>query len=92
MPNTKSAAKAARQSERRAARNRSVKSQVKSSEKKFHEALVSGDPAKAGTAYRNAVSAYAKAAKRNVIKGGKSSRKQSRLQLKLNAVIAAKKA
>jgi small subunit ribosomal protein S20 len=90
MPNTKSAAKAARQSERRTARNRSVKSQVKTSEKKFLEAVASGDANAAGAAYKEAVSAFAKAAKRNVIKGGRSSRKQSRLQLKLNSVLVAK--
>lgn len=91
MPNTKSAAKAARQSERRAARNRIVKSQVKTAEKKFLEAVASGDAAVAGTAYKAAAAAYAKAARRGVVKVGKSSRKQSRLQLKLNAVVAAKK-
>jgi small subunit ribosomal protein S20 len=90
MPNTKSAAKAARQAERRTVLNRALKSKIKTFEKKFLEAAASGNADTAGAALKEATAAYAKAAKKGVIKKGKASRKQSRLQLKLNAVAKKK--
>jgi small subunit ribosomal protein S20 len=90
MPNTKSAEKRVRSNARKAARNQSVKSSVKTFEKKFLEAAASGNADTAGAALKEATAAYAKAAKKGVIKKGKASRKQSRLQLKLNAVAKKK--
>jgi small subunit ribosomal protein S20 len=91
MPNTKSAAKAARQSKRRAVRNQAVKSKVRTLEKKFLASVASGNADTADKAYRDVISAYGKAAKTGVLKRGTASRKQSRLRLKLNVVLAAKK-
>jgi len=90
MPNTKSAAKAARQSERRNVRNRSLKSRFKTFEKKFLKLLETGKADEAAAALSQATAAYAKAAKSGVIKKGKASRKQSRLQIRLNAARAKK--
>ncbi len=88
MPNKKSAAKAARQSERRAVRNRALKSKFRTFEKKFLEAVASGNAETAAAALKAATSAYAKAAKKGVIKKGKAVRKQSRLSIKLNSLTA----
>lgn len=91
MPNTKSAAKAARQSKRRAVRNQAAKSKVRTMEKKFLAAVAGGNADAASQAYRDVVSAYGKAANTGVVKRGTASRKQSRLRLKLNVVVAGKK-
>ncbi len=90
MPNTKSAAKAARQSERRNVRNRSLKSRFKTFERKFLKLIETGKAEEAAAALSQATAAYAKAAKKGVIKAGKASRKQSRLQIRLNAARAKK--
>lgn len=85
MPNTKSAAKQARSSERKAARNRGVKSRIKSLEKTYLSLIKDGKVAEAKEALSRVASAYDKAAKSGVIKKAKASRKRSRLQLGLNA-------
>lgn len=86
MPNTKSSIKHVRQTERRTARNRSLKTRVKVMEKKFLAAVAKGDKELAKASLSAAIKAYGKAAKKGVLKSGKVSRKQSRLQLKLNAL------
>ncbi len=92
MPNTKSAEKRMRSSARKAARNRSVKSRVGTLEKKFVAQLAAGKLDEAGTALTGVVSALAKASKGGVIKAETAGRKRSRLQLRLNAALAAKAA
>lgn len=89
MPNTKSAAKQARSSERRAARNHSVKSRLKSLEKKYLALVAEGKVDEAKKAYSDVASAFDKASKSGVIKKEKAQRKRSRLQVRLNG--AAKK-
>lgn len=91
MPNTKSAAKAARQAKRRTARNRVTKSKFKKAEKLFLAAVAKGDVESAKTLISKAVAAYGKAAKKGVIKKGKVVRKQSRLQARLNKLAGPKK-
>lgn len=86
MPNTKSAERRVRSSARRAARNQSVKSQLKTLEKKFLAAVSAGKTDEAKSAYSAVASAFGKAAKGGVIKSETASRKRSRLQLRLNAV------
>ena len=85
MPNTKSAAKQARSSERKAARNRGVKSRLKSLEKTYLSLLKDGKVEDAKQALSRVASAYDKAAKVGIIKKEKASRKRSRLQVRLNA-------
>jgi small subunit ribosomal protein S20 len=85
MPNTKSAAKQARSSARKAARNRTVKSRLKSLEKKYLSLVKEGKVDDAKVTLRSVASAYDKAAKTGVIKKEKANRKRSRLQIALNA-------
>ncbi len=89
MPNTKSAEKRVRSSARKAARNQSVKSRLKTLEKSYLATLPGGKADVSQTAYRNVSSALDKAAKGGVIRKETASRKRSRLQLRLNAVAAA---
>lgn len=85
MPNTKSAERRVRSSARRAARNQTVKSQLKTLEKKFLTTVTSGKLDDAKSAFSAVASALGKAAKGGVIKAETASRKRSRLQLRLNA-------
>lgn len=79
MPNTKSAAKAMRQSLTRRARNIKVKDKFKSAVKEVRKLIAAGKKSEAVTAMKAAMSALDKAAKKNVIKKGKTSRLKSRL-------------
>ncbi len=88
MPNTKSAARRMRNSARKHARNNIVRTQVKTSEKKFRAALA--NPAKSADALRAAISQLDKAVKKGVVKRGTADRKKSRLALALNRAAAAK--
>jgi small subunit ribosomal protein S20 len=89
MPNTKSAIKRARSTAQRAARNRSVKSRLKTLERRFLDTLDKGGLPEAQAALNDTVSALAKAAKGGVIPSEMANRKRSRLHLKLNAKQAA---
>ncbi len=91
MPNTKSAEKRVRSNARKAARNQSVKSRVKTLEKNFVAALSSGRLEDAQTALRAVSSGLDKAAKGGVLRSETARRKRSRLALRLNAAAAAKK-
>lgn len=86
MPNTKSAERRVRSSARKQTRNLSVKSRIKTLEKKFLELAAAGKKEEAAAALRTATSAYDKAAKKGIVRGGTASRKQSRLTLRLNKV------
>lgn len=88
MPNTKSAEKRVRGSVRKAARNQSVKSRLKTLEKKYVALAAAGKTEEANTALRAVSSALAKAAKAGVIPKARASRKRSRLQLRQNAAAA----
>jgi len=89
MPNTKSAARRMRNSARKQVRNRVVRTQLKTAEKKFRAALAT--PTSSGDALRAAISMLDKAVKKGVIKRGTADRKKSRLALALNRVAAEKK-
>ena len=84
MANTKSAAKSARQGERRRLRNRGVKSGVRKSEKAFLAAIAAGSKDEAVKVLSEVASRYDKAAKSGVLKKGTADRKKSRLAVKLN--------
>ena len=79
MPNTKSAAKAMRQSLRRKTRNLKVKDKFKSAVKEVRKLIAAGKKSEAMEAMKAAMSALDKAAKKHVIKKGAASRKKSRL-------------
>ena len=84
MPNTKSAEKRVRSNAAKAARNKSIKSRLKTLEKKYLVLVTEGKLDDAKVAYRDVASAFDKAAKVGVIKKEKASRKRSRLQIRLN--------
>ena len=88
MPNTKSAERRVRSSERQRVRNVASKSKVKTLEKSYLAAVKSGKKDVATTALKAVVSAMDKAAKKGVIKKGTVDRKKSRLAIKLNKVAA----
>jgi len=92
MPNTKSAEKRVRGNVRKAARNQSVKSRLKTLEKKYVTALTAGKLDDAKAALLSVASAYDKASKGGVIHKSTAQRKRSRLQLRLNAAAAVPKA
>ncbi len=92
MPNTKSAEKRVRGNARKAARNQSVSSRLKTLEKKYLVALTAGKVDDAKVAYNLVVSALDKAAKGGVIHKSTAQRKRSRLHLRLNAATAPKAA
>jgi small subunit ribosomal protein S20 len=79
MPNTKSAAKAMRQSLRRRATNLKTKTKFKAATKQVRK-LIDGSQAKeAMAALKDAMSALDKAVKKGVIHKNTASRKKSRL-------------
>jgi small subunit ribosomal protein S20 len=90
MPNTKSAERRVRNSERKRVRNVAQKSKVKTLEKSYLAAVKTGKKDEAAAALKAVVSAMDKAAKKGTIKKGTVDRKKSRLAIKLNKVAAAK--
>lgn len=79
MPRTASAARRVRVTARRTARNRSVKSRLKTLEKHFRRAVTQKQKDAAVVALRHVVSTLDKAAKVGVIHRRKANRKKSRL-------------
>jgi small subunit ribosomal protein S20 len=86
MPNTKSAARRVRNSERKRLQNRSVKGRLKSLERKFAEAVEAKNKAEGAKALIAVSSAFDKAVKSGVVTRGTADRKKSRLALQLNKV------
>lgn len=86
MPRTASAARRVRSSARRADRNRSVKSRLKTLEKHYRQILAEKRKEDATSALRTVISALDKAAKTGVIHRGTADRKKSRLASKLAAL------
>ena len=85
MPNTKSAAKALRVSERRRLRNQSVKSAVKTFLRKAERSILAGEET-AAEVVRQAVSALDRAADKDILHKNNAARRKSRLMKKLNAL------
>jgi len=83
-----SAQKRVRQNEKRRARNRARKEEIKSQIKGFDGALLKGDVAAAETALRTTVSVLDKVASKNTIHKKAASRKRSRLTKQLNVLRA----
>jgi small subunit ribosomal protein S20 len=91
MPNTKSAERRVRNSERKRVRNVAQKSKVKTLEKSYLAAVKTGKKDEAAAALKAVVSAMDKAAKKGVLKKGTVDRKKSRLAIRLNKAAAAAK-
>ncbi len=89
MPNTKSAAKRMRIEQKRRARNRAVKSTVKTYISKAQKAIVA-DPGKDATLemVREAISQLDRAATKGVLHRNNVARRKSRLMKRLNAAQA----
>jgi small subunit ribosomal protein S20 len=83
MPNTKSATRRMRSSNRKRLQNRAIKSRLKSLERAYTLAVKDGKKNEAGTAFRELASAFDKAAKSGVIHKAKANRKKSRLATQL---------
>jgi small subunit ribosomal protein S20 len=92
MANIKSAKKRAIQAEKRRIRNKSVKTNLKTTEKKFMKALETGDAELSEQAFRLAVKKYDMAAAKGVIHKNNASNKKSKLARRLNAFTSAKDA
>ncbi len=88
MPNTKSAEKRIRQTATRTARNRRIKSTVKTSIRRFEEAVQTGDTDTAKAKLAAAASLIDKAAAKGVIHKNTAARKKSRLARILNRALA----
>ena len=83
MPNTASAERRVRNSARRAARNQSTESRLKTLERNYLQAVTGQNKEQASAALRNASSALDKAVKVGVIHRRTANRKKSRLAIKL---------
>ena len=79
MPNTKSAIKRTRSTERKQQVNRAVKSRIGTLERKFKDLVKEGNKDEASSALKDVSSAYDKAAKKGVIHRNKADNKKSRL-------------
>ena len=86
MANIKSAMKRAQIAELRTVRNRSVKTGIKTSIKKFEVALDSKDPETALAAFKVAVQKLDKGVAKGVLHKNSAARKKSSLARKLNAM------
>ncbi len=89
MPNKISAERRARSSARRQLRNRSVKSRIKTLEKKYLGLVAAGDQPNASLALSQVSSALDKAAKTRIVHWARVDRKKSRLALKLTPPASA---
>ncbi|HEX9015907.1 MAG TPA: 30S ribosomal protein S20 [Chloroflexota bacterium] len=90
MANTKSAIKMIRVAARRAARNKPVRSEVKTLVKQARAEISGGDMEKAQADVRVAVSALDKAVTKGVIHKNTAARRKSRLMKRLSKAASAK--
>lgn len=86
MANIKSQIKRIQTNEKARLRNKSVKSALKTSIRRFHEAAEAGDAAAATTAFRSAAKALDKAASKGVIHANQAANKKSALAKRANAL------
>jgi small subunit ribosomal protein S20 len=85
MPNIASARKRHRQNLKRRARNRSVKSELKTEIRQVREAALAGKVEQAETDFRTAVSKLDRAAAKRIIHPNRAARLKSRLSANLKA-------
>lgn len=88
MPNTKQALKRMRVTAKRTARNRHVKSTVKTAVRRFGETLAQGNLETARDKFTAAVKVLDKAAGKGVLHKNTAARKKSRLAQRLNKLIS----
>ncbi|HUB65593.1 MAG TPA: 30S ribosomal protein S20 [Methylocella sp.] len=86
MANTPSAKKAVRKIERRAAVNRSRRSQMRTFVRKVEEAIAAGDQRAAAAALRIAEPLVMRAAQKGIVHSNTAARKVSRLSRRINAL------
>ena len=86
MPNIKSAKKRVKVTATKTLNNRSFKTALKTTVKKFEAAVASGDKTAAEAAYKEAVRKVDKAAAKGLLHGNAAARKKSQFTLKLNAM------
>jgi len=86
MPNTKSAEQRMRSNARRHLHNQSLKSRLKTLEKKYLALVTAGQKEAASAALRAVAAAFDKAAKSGVLHPNNASRKKSRLSVRLVAI------
>jgi small subunit ribosomal protein S20 len=91
MANTKSAQKRIRTSERNRLRNRAVRSALRTSVKKFREAVDAGDLTSATKLLREAHAEIDRSAKKSVVHRRTAARSKSRLALAHAKLASAKK-
>ena len=92
MPNLQTSIKDLRQNKRKAIYNNRIRARIKKAIKKFETQIEANDFEGAKETFTKASSILDKAAKKNVIKKNKASRKKSRLANKLNRIGAAQNA
>ena len=90
MANTRSAEKQNRQAQKHRVRNAHVLSTLRTSVRKFREAVTAGDAGKTKTELAEAVRQIAKAASKGVIHKSQAARRISRLNKAAHAKPAAK--
>ncbi len=86
MPSSNSAKKRLRQNIARRARNRSIKSDMRTQCRKVGEAVQAGDAALAETEFRLAARKLDRAGARNIIHRNAAARLKSRMSAKIKAV------
>ncbi|MBK5944160.1 MAG: 30S ribosomal protein S20 [Halorhodospira halophila] len=86
MANIASAKKRARQAEERRLRNKSRRSEMRTSMKKVLKAVKTGDHDQAQQAYRSAVRVIDRSANRGIIHKNKAARHKSRLNAKVRGL------
>ncbi len=89
MANSKSSKKRIRVAERRAERNKPLRTEARTYVKKAEVAIAAGDVAAAETATREAISVLDRVAVKDVIHKNNAARRKSRLMAKFNALAAA---
>ncbi|NLP36537.1 MAG: 30S ribosomal protein S20 [Firmicutes bacterium] len=92
MPNTKQAKKRMRVTAKRTARNRRVKSMVKTAIRRYGDTLAEGNLEEAGIKLAYAVKLLDKAVSKGVLHKNSAARKKSRLALRYNKAVAAQAA
>ena len=88
MANIKSAKKRIRVNQAKALQNQMVKSQLKTSIKKFNAAVDAGDKAAASELYRLAVKKIDQAVAHGILHKNNAAHKKSQLTLKFNSLAA----
>ena len=84
MPNLKTSIKDLRSTKRKTVYNDRLRKRIKRAEKNFKDSIKEGDRERAEASLKQTYKVLDKAAKKNVIKKGKASRKKSRLASLLN--------